>query len=321
MQTISVPEALERSPRGHDVVRVRARALCIAWIGLLAWWVAAACQGDARDQVATGRSSTEAPGQVPGVPRGHLVMANDTDDGQWTMAAKDFANTRYTALDQIRPDNAGELAVAWTYDTGLTNGHEAAPLVIGETMYVVTPYPNRLVALDLSHRGVVRWEYAPPHDDAARGVACCDTVNRGAAFADGKLYFATLDDHLIAVDAATGRGVFDTKLGDINQGETITMAPIVVRGKGPTAIAARTASSTSRCSPASAAGPARSSRSAWIRAICPRASGGATPCRICRRARRRAGGSTCSPCRNPPRARTGHRALVSSFMGRSMGQL
>ncbi|HEX2688981.1 MAG TPA: PQQ-dependent dehydrogenase, methanol/ethanol family [Kofleriaceae bacterium] len=186
---------------------------------ILALALGTACQGDSRAGTATGRSAIEA--------RGRLVMVSDGDDGQWTMAAKDFANTRYTALDQITPDNAAELSVAWTYDTGSTNGHEGAPLVVGGVMYLVTPFPNRLVALDLARHGAVRWEYAVPHDEAARGVACCDTVNRGAAFADGKLYFATLDDHLVAVDAASGRGVFDTKLGDISQGETITMAPII----------------------------------------------------------------------------------------------
>ncbi|HEY0480079.1 MAG TPA: PQQ-dependent dehydrogenase, methanol/ethanol family [Kofleriaceae bacterium] len=186
----------------------------------------AACQGDARAPTATGRASPELAGH------GRLVMTSDAaDDGQWTMAAKDHANTRFTTLDQITPDNAARLAVAWTYDTGSDNGHEGAPLVIGDTMYIVTPFPNRLVALDLTRGGAVRWQYEPKHDDAARGVACCDLVNRGAAWADGKLYFVTLDDHLVAVDAASGHQVFDTKLGDINQGETMTMAPIVVHGK------------------------------------------------------------------------------------------
>jgi lanthanide-dependent methanol dehydrogenase len=187
---------------------------------------AAACQGDRRASTAAGASAI--------APGGRLVLTGPSgdpaDDGQWTMAAKDFANTRYSTLDQIKPDNAARLAVAWTYDTGSTNGHEGAPLVVGSAMYIVTPFPNRLVALDL-RGGAVLWQHEPKHDDAARGVACCDLVNRGAAFANGRIYFATLDNHLIGVDAATGREQFDTKLGDINQGETITMAPIVVGNK------------------------------------------------------------------------------------------
>jgi lanthanide-dependent methanol dehydrogenase len=198
--------------RHHPVALALALALC-----------AAGCQGDRRASTAAGTSSI--------APNGRLVMTGSADDGQWLMAAKDFANTRYSTLDQITPANAAQLALAWSYDTGLTSGHEAAPLVVGSRMYVVTPFPNRLVAFDLARHGAVLWEYEPPHDDAARGVACCDLVNRGAAFANGKIYFATLDDHVIAVDATTGRLAFNTKIGDINQGETITMAPIVVKGK------------------------------------------------------------------------------------------
>src|SRR4051794_36666711 len=71
------------------------------------------------------------------------------EDGQWTMPAKNFQNTRYSGLDQIRIDNAKDLRVAWTFSTGVNKGHEAAPIVVGDTMYVVTPYPNVLYALDL----------------------------------------------------------------------------------------------------------------------------------------------------------------------------
>ena len=160
-----------------------------------------------------------------------LVSISPPDDGQWTMAAKDYANTRFSSLDQITAANASKLQLAWTFDTGSRNGHEGAPLVIGSTMYVVTPFPNKLIALDLAQNGRVKWVLEVPHQDAAKGVACCDLVNRGAAYADGKIYFATLDGHVVAADATTGAKVFDTPIGDINQGETITMAPIVVHGK------------------------------------------------------------------------------------------
>src|SRR5437868_2578398 len=73
-----------------------------------------------------------------------------TEDGQWTMPAKDYSSTRYSGLDQINTDNVKNLKVAWTFSTGVDRGQEAAPLVIGSTMYVVTPYPNILYALDLS---------------------------------------------------------------------------------------------------------------------------------------------------------------------------
>ncbi|HWL16116.1 MAG TPA: PQQ-binding-like beta-propeller repeat protein, partial [Opitutus sp.] len=151
--------------------------------------------------------------------------------GEWRMAARDFANTRYSALTEIGTTNVSQLRAAWTFSTGVVRGHEAAPLVVGGTMYVVTPYPNILYALDLTKSGAVKWRYEPKPSRSAQGVACCDVVNRGAAYADGRIYYATLDAHAVCVDASTGREVWRTKIGDINLGETVTMAPIVVKGK------------------------------------------------------------------------------------------
>ena len=98
------------------------------------------------------------------------------DDGQWTMASRDYANTRYSGLDQITTSNARDLRVAWTFSTGVLRGQEAAPLVVGSTMYVVTPFPNILYALDLTQPGApVKWQYKPHHiRQEAKGVACCD---------------------------------------------------------------------------------------------------------------------------------------------------
>jgi PQQ-dependent dehydrogenase (methanol/ethanol family) len=153
------------------------------------------------------------------------------EDGQWTMPAKNYQATRYSGLDQINTGNAKDLKVAWTFSTAVNRGHEAAPLVVGDTMYVVTPFPNILYALDLKNNGALKWKYEPEPASAAQGVACCDLVNRGCAFSNGKIYFNTLDDNTVCVDAATGKEVWKTKLGDINHGETITMAPLVVRNK------------------------------------------------------------------------------------------
>ena len=154
------------------------------------------------------------------------------DDGQWLMAAKDHANTRYSGLGEITAENVATLKPAWTFSTGVLRGHEGAPLVVGSTMYVVTPYPNVLYALDLALPGApVKWAYKPRPLTAAQGVACCDVVNRGAAFADGKVFFNTLDNHVVAVDAETGQEAWNTQIGDIALGETLTMAPIVVKGK------------------------------------------------------------------------------------------
>jgi lanthanide-dependent methanol dehydrogenase len=154
------------------------------------------------------------------------------DDHQWVMPAKDYASTRFSTLTEINAGNVNTLRVAWSYSTGLLRGHEAAPLVIGDTMYVVMPFPNMLHAFDLRRPGASpKWTYAPRPLPAAQGVACCDVVNRGAAYAGGRIFYNTLDNHTVAVDASTGREIWKVRLGDINRGETMTMAPLVVRGK------------------------------------------------------------------------------------------
>jgi len=153
------------------------------------------------------------------------------EDGEWTIPAKDYQSTRFSGLNQITAANVGNLRTAWTFSTGIRRGQEAAPLVVGSTMYVVSPFPNQLFALDLAHDGALRWVYAPPLQRAAQGVACCDVVNRGAAYWDGKVYYNTLDNQTVAVDAETGHEVWRTRLGDINHGQTMTMAPLVVKGK------------------------------------------------------------------------------------------
>ena len=156
------------------------------------------------------------------------------DDRQWPMAAKNYANTRYSSLDQINASNVGRLKLAWSFSVGPARGQEAAPLAVNGTVFVVAPYdgphPNQVFALD-AVTGDLKWSYAPKPNIAAKGVACCDVVSRGLAYDKGKIFLNTLDDYSVAIDANTGKELWHTKLGDINQGETVTMAPIVVKGK------------------------------------------------------------------------------------------
>lgn len=152
--------------------------------------------------------------------------------GDWVRPAKDLASTRYSALDEITAATVTRLTVKATFSTGSVKGHEAAPIVVNNTMYVVTPFPNDVFALDLSRPGLpVIWKYSPKPLAAAQGVACCDVVNRGAVYESGWLVFNTLDNRTIALDARTGQRRWVTQLGDINKGETITMAPLIVKGK------------------------------------------------------------------------------------------
>jgi PQQ-dependent dehydrogenase (methanol/ethanol family) len=154
------------------------------------------------------------------------------DDGQWTMPSKDYASTRYSGLAEINRETVKKLRATVNVGTGNLRGHEAAPLVVGSTMFIVTPYPNDVYALDLTRPGApVKWHFSPKPRPASQGVACCDVVNRGGVYADGRLFFNTLDGQTIALDAASGRQVWRAQLADINKGETITMAPLVADGK------------------------------------------------------------------------------------------
>ena len=158
--------------------------------------------------------------------------ASPPDDGNWTMPGKDYASTRFSGLKQITPANIGKLQVAFTFSTGTTEGFEAPPLVVDNTMYVVTPWPNNVFALDLTKPGApTKWTYKPDTAAAAKGVACCGPVNRGIFYDSGKLFLNLLDGHTVALDAATGKEVWRTQVADIQKGETVTMAPLVADGK------------------------------------------------------------------------------------------
>jgi PQQ-dependent dehydrogenase (methanol/ethanol family) len=159
-------------------------------------------------------------------------MAAAKDDGQWTMPGKDYASTRFSSLAQITAGNAKRLRPLWSFSTGVLGGHEGQPLVVGNMMYVVTPYPNVAYAFDLSKEGYpLKWKYRPNVNPSAIGIACCDLVNRGAFYAGGKLVYNLLDGQTVALDAATGKEIWKTQVADVNKGETTPMAPIVVKDR------------------------------------------------------------------------------------------
>jgi mono/diheme cytochrome c family protein len=163
-----------------------------------------------------------------GTPR--ALHAQSTAPGDWPMPAGDYAASRFSPLAQITAANAPRLRVTWSFSTGVLGGHEGQPLVVGNTMYVVTPWPNVLYAFDLTKEGYpLRWKYRPDVSGAAIGQACCDLVNRGVFYAAGKLVYNLLDGHTVAVDERTGRELWKTQVADVRVGETLTMAPLVVR--------------------------------------------------------------------------------------------
>jgi len=150
--------------------------------------------------------------------------------GNWAAPAHDFSNTRHTRLTQINKSNVNRLQVAWTFSTGVLRGHEGGPLVIGDTLYVHSAFPNKVFAINLTDQ-TIKWKYEPKQDPSVIPVMCCDTVNRGLAYGDGKVLLQQADTTLVALDAKTGKRVWSVKNGDPKLGQTNTNAPHVFKDK------------------------------------------------------------------------------------------
>jgi PQQ-dependent dehydrogenase (methanol/ethanol family) len=192
---------------------------------------AALMPGGVRAQADAAPALAKSPAPATTSTRRSMLPAG-SKESDWLIPGHDYGSTRYSELDKITTSNVAQLKEAWSYTTGIADGHEGQPLVVDGRMYVVTPYPNKLVAFDLSKPGPAKlWEFAPPIDQTAFGKACCDDVNRGASYYDGKIIYNVLDNATVAVNAVTGKQVWRTKLADPNQGSTMTMAPLVAKGK------------------------------------------------------------------------------------------
>ncbi|QGM99523.1 PQQ-dependent dehydrogenase, methanol/ethanol family [Methylocystis parvus] len=174
------------------------------------------------------------------------LLTLQKDARQWALPTGDYANLRHSGLKQITAENVGKLAPAWQFSTGVLRGHEGAPLVLNnvsvmdssgktlttDVMYLHTPFPNIVYALDAkdpAHQ--ILWKYEPKQDPSVVPVMCCDTVNRGLAYGDGKIFLAQADTTLIALDAKTGKLVWSVKNGDPSKGQTSTAAPHVFKDK------------------------------------------------------------------------------------------
>jgi len=153
------------------------------------------------------------------------------DPNQWVLQTGDYANTRFSKLDQINTANVGKLQAAWSFSTGILRGHEGSPLVVGDIMYVHTPFPNTVYALDLNADGKIIWKYEPKQDPNVIPVMCCDTVNRGLAYVDGKVFLHQADTTVVALDAKSGKVVWSVVNGDPKKGETNTATVLPVKDK------------------------------------------------------------------------------------------
>ncbi|MFI3157463.1 MAG: methanol/ethanol family PQQ-dependent dehydrogenase [Methylococcaceae bacterium] len=159
------------------------------------------------------------------------------EDTNWVMQTKDYGATHFSEMTQINAHNVQHLQPVWSFSTGVLNGHEGGPLVIDGIMYVHTPFPNNIFAIDLDQPDKILWEYKPKQNPAARAVACCDVVNRGLAYAPAgddhpaTIFQNQLDGHIVALNAKTGELLWKMENSDIAMGSTLTVAPFVAKDK------------------------------------------------------------------------------------------
>ncbi|MGD9740511.1 MAG: PQQ-binding-like beta-propeller repeat protein [Bauldia sp.] len=152
------------------------------------------------------------------------------DPANVVMPSINYAGWNYSLLDQITLDNVADLQIAWTWQIGILDSHEASPLVVGDTMYIVSPKPNYVYALDLNNNGVIKWEFRPDMNvEEATRQACCGAQTRGLNYAEGKIFMNTLDGQFFALDAATGEALWRSVGADLSIGET-TVGNMLVAG-------------------------------------------------------------------------------------------
>jgi lanthanide-dependent methanol dehydrogenase len=149
----------------------------------------------------------------------------------WAAPRGDYTNQAYSKLTQINQGNVKNLKAAWTFATGVNRGHEGSPLVIGNMMYVHTAFPNNIYALDLNDNQKIVWSYFPKQDPSVQAVLCCDNVSRGLGYGDGKIFLQQNDGTLVALDAKSGKKLWDAKITDPKVGATNTNAPHVIKDK------------------------------------------------------------------------------------------
>ncbi|MBZ5700913.1 MAG: PQQ-dependent dehydrogenase, methanol/ethanol family [Acidobacteriia bacterium] len=160
---------------------------------------------------------------------GARIRNADQEPGNWMSHGRTYSEQRFSPLKQINDRNIGGLGLAWYYDLDTRRGQEATPLVVDGVMYFTTAW-SKVVALEAAS-GKRLWAYDPKVPPEWAINACCDVVNRGVAIWDGKVFVGTLDGRLVALDAATGKPVWETLTIDRKFRYTITGAPRVVKGK------------------------------------------------------------------------------------------
>ncbi|MFC4821825.1 methanol/ethanol family PQQ-dependent dehydrogenase [Dokdonella ginsengisoli] len=177
--------------------------------------------------IASFAGAAAAAGDYPAVTDARLAAAAK-DDG-WLMYRRDYTGSGYAPFDQINAGNVAGLKLAWDHTDGLQVGYESPPVVNGNYLYVTTPR-SRVLAFEAS-TGKPLWKYEHDLGDAGLKTVCCDVVNRGVALYEDKVYLATLNNDVVALDAKTGKIKWKKRLEKPDLGYAMTLAPLVVKGK------------------------------------------------------------------------------------------
>jgi alcohol dehydrogenase (cytochrome c) len=156
-------------------------------------------------------------------------FADEAKPGEWATYGRTYANQRYSPLNQITDQNVKKLKLAWALQLGSLRSNEATPIMVGDTLYVSSSWGPKTVFAVNAKTGRIKWQYQPELPDDMIQFACCDVDTRGVAYADGKIFVGRLDSHLVALDAGTGKQLWDTVVVDYKGGAAITSPPIVVR--------------------------------------------------------------------------------------------
>jgi PQQ-dependent dehydrogenase (methanol/ethanol family) len=168
-------------------------------------------------------------GTVAWTTAGMTSVVSADSGKEWTIYGGDYANTRYSALDQINTGNVKDLKVSWIHSLGSTHSQETTPLVIGDRMYLSTSAgPAYVFALDAA-TGEMIWSHEPEMPPDYQSSVCCGHANRGLAYADGRLFMGRLDGELVALDAESGKQLWQTTVGNYKDGFSLTSPPLIVK--------------------------------------------------------------------------------------------
>jgi alcohol dehydrogenase (cytochrome c) len=178
---------------------------------------------------AQGLDDASAQKQTPNFVTDDMLLNADKDASNWLLYGRDYATTRYALQTEVNQNNVKKLVPKWELSFGVLDGQDSQAVAVNGTVYVTSSY-NRVWALD-GRTGEIKWKYERELPADVFPELCCDVVNRGVAVYGNKVYLATLDAHLVALDNATGKVVWDKQLGDYTSAETFTIMPMALRGK------------------------------------------------------------------------------------------